>query len=41
MQQIDQDGASWLYLPGVGLRKVEVGAANSAGTGYRTLRVTN
>lgn len=30
-----------LYLPGIGLRTVEVGPENSAGTGYRTLRIAN
>lgn len=31
----------FLYVAGLGLKKIEAGAANSAGTGYRALRVAN
>ena len=33
--------ASVLDISGLGLRIVEVGAADSAGTGFRTVRVAN
>lgn len=33
--------ASVLDIPGLGLRTVEVGAPDSAGTGYRIVRVAN
>ena len=31
----------WVSIPGMGLKKLELGAADSAGAGYRTLRVLN
>lgn len=39
--QIDQNGDSYVRITGVGLRQVLAGAADSAGAGFKTLRVAN
>lgn len=39
--QIDQTGAIYIFIPGVGLRQILSGAADSGGSGYRMLRVAN
>lgn len=39
--KLDQNGDPYVWITGVGLRQVVVGAADSAGAGYRTLRIAN
>ena len=35
------DFVAWVNLAGLGLRQIQVGAPDSAGTGFRTLRISN
>lgn len=39
--QWDSQGVFYVFIPTLGIKAVEVGAADSAGTGFRTLRVAN
>jgi hypothetical protein len=39
--EIDVGGDVWVNLPGIGLRAITAGAANSGGTGYRQLLIAN
>lgn len=36
-----QNGAFYVFIQAIGLKEVQVGAADSAGTGFRTLKVSN